>query len=176
MSRSSIAQLDAEILAKVHQLIREDRASIDEILSAISALGGDASRSAVGRYVKNTRDQMEHFRQAQEMSKVWVGQLENNPNSDVGLLLSQMLRTVAWQTLATQGAGNEPIDVKDIGHLAKAIKDLAGADKLAADRELRIRKEFATQAADAAADEAQEQGLSRATVDAIRSRILGVAA
>ena len=58
--------------------------------------------------------------------------------------------------------------------LAKAMKDLASADKLTAERILVVRRETAREAAAAAVKQAKASGLSDEAADLIRQKILGV--
>jgi hypothetical protein len=116
---------------------------------------------------------MERYRQAQEVAKVWVGRLEENPKGDVGRMLSELLRTVAFSTMDQMGLdGGEDPEPKDIHFLARAIKDLASADKISADRELTIRKKAREDAAKAVEAEAKRQGAGAATIDALRAAIM----
>lgn len=170
--QSSIKELDPRIREAVDKAVREDRATLDDIVALINDMGGEASRSAVGRYVKNAKQQMERFREAQQVAKVWVGKLEEDPESDVGRLLSEMLRTVAFQTLGTM---DDTTQAGDIMFLAKAIKELASADKISVDRELKIRQEVAKKAADKAANIAKKSGMSEEVIQQIRREALGVA-
>jgi len=169
---STIERLDNRIREAVDAAVRGG-ATIDEIVETITELGGDASRSAVGRYVKRTREQMERYRHAREMAKAWIGRLEADPEGDVGRLLAEMLRTVAWQQLATMGETDE-VDTNEIMLLARAIKDLASADKTAADRELRVRREVAKEAAATAEKTARAKGLDQDTIALIKASILGL--
>lgn len=174
--RSRIEQLDPRIREQVDRLVRAGR-TIDEITEHLARLAGEEapSRSAVGRYVRSAREQMRRYREAQEVAKVWVGRLEEDPEGDVGRLLSEMLRTVAFQTIGVMSERDgAEIGPDEIMLLARAIKDLAAADKVAAERELRIRKEVAKQAADTAAKVARSEGLSDDTIQIIRQRILGI--
>lgn len=157
--------------------VRENRATIDQIAAMIDAMGGGASRSAVGRYVKSAREQMERYRQAQEVAKVWVGRLEQEPEGDVGRLLSEMLRTLAFQALGEMGEG-EGAKPSEIAMIARTIKDLSTADKTRADMVLKVRKELAAKLekeAGEVANLAKKGGLSDETVREIRERIMGVA-
>lgn len=173
--RSRIEQLDPRIREQVDRLVRAGR-TIDEITEHLARLAGEEapSRSAVGRYVRSAREQMRRYREAQEIAKVWVGRLEEDPEGDVGRLLSEMLRTVAWQTIGSMGE-TDAVAPNEIMLLARAIKDLAAADKVAMERELKIRQEVARQAADAATKIAKRGGLSADAVQEIRREILGVA-
>ena len=177
--KSTVAALPKELVEACNGLIR-DGCTIDQILQALHTLGADVSRSAVGRYVKSARESMDKYRQAQEVAKVWVDKLEAEPSGDVGRLLPEMLRVVAFQTLTTMGESDKHVGAMDVMLLAKALKDIAGTQKTSIDTELLMRKVRAeTQAkADAAAAEVEaitrNAGMSEELVSSIRARILGV--
>lgn len=172
MSRkSTIKQLDPRIKSAVDEAIRDDRATIDDIVSIIRDLGGDTSRSAVGRYKQKAEEQMKRYREAQEVAKVWIGKLQTDPEGDVGRLLAEMLRTTAFQTIGDLDAGTP----QDIMFLGKALKDLASADTLTANRIMVVRREAAKEAAVVAVKEAKGAGLSDEAAEIIRKKILGVA-
>ena len=174
--KSRITQLDPRVRAAVDEAIREGRASIDEIVLMIRALGGEVSRSSVGRYVKNAASGLKKFREAQEISKVWIGKLNADPESDVGRLLAEMLKTVAFQQIADMGEadGDEKPSSMDLMLVAKALDHLSKSQKADVERILRIRKEFAAQAAEAVVKTASAKGLSPATIDEIKKSILGI--
>ena len=179
--RSSIARLPPAIKDAVDAAVREGRASTDDIVALIKNLGGEASRSAVGRYRFNQDRIFAAQRQASELSKIWIDRFGREPDGDVGRLISEMLKTVVFEHLA-EGVGGEQteFDPGQISKLANAIHKLAGADKLTADRVLKVRREAqvetAKKAADVAVAVAGEKGLSADTVALIRQKILGVAA
>lgn len=179
--RSTVAKLDKQLVEACNTLIR-DGYTIDQILAQLKSLGADVSRSAVGRYVKSARESMEKYRQAQEVAKVWVDKLEAEPSGDVGRLLPEMLRVLAFQTLTQMGESEQAAGPMDVMLLAKALKDMAGTTKQNIDTELQLRKlrvemqAKADAAANAVAGEMRQAGLSDETIAAIRQRILGVAA
>lgn len=175
--KSSITQLDRRLREAVDGLIRDGRATLDDILLHLAQLnGGEApvSRSALGRYAQRANEQMTRYREAQEVAKVWVDKFESEPNGDVARLLPEMLRSVAFQTLGSMSERSEAADAEEVMLLAKAMKDLASADKLTAERILRIRQETAKVAAVEAVREAKAQGLSDEAAEIIRQKILGV--
>lgn len=167
--KNTVVTLDPRIREAVDTAIREGRATIDQILALILAMGGEASRSAVGRYKRNAESQMQKYREAQEIAKVWIGKLQADPEGDVGRLLSEMLRTAAFQTIGDMEAAG-PMDLM---LLAKALKDLAGTDKLTADRILKVRVEERARAAKDATTAAKAAGASNQTIAVIR-KALGV--
>jgi len=176
--KSSITQLDPRLREAVDGLIRDGRATLDDILLHLAQLnGGEApvSRSALGRYAQRATEQMARYREAQEVAKVWVDKFESEPNGDVARLLPEMLRSVAFQTLGSMSERSEAADAEEVMLLAKAMKDLASADKLTSERILRIRQETLKLAAVEAASEAKAQGLSDEGAEVIRKKVLGAA-
>jgi len=174
--KSTIDQLDPRIQDAVNQAVKDGRASIDEIVGLIKSLGGDASRSAVGRYVQRQNKTLEHFKQAQEMAKVWVDKLGSEPEGDVGRLIIQMLRVISYRTMGEMSE-HDQVDPQDIMFLGKAIKDISSADKVLVDREAVVRKLVAMQAAkvaDEVTKTTRKAGMSDETIDLIRSKILGI--
>lgn len=169
--KSTIKQLDLRIKSAVDEAIRDDRATIDDIVAIIGSMGGDASRSAVGRYKQKAEEQMKRYREAQEVAKVWIGKLQTDPEGDVGRLLAEMLRTTAFQTIGDIDEATP----QDIMFLGKALKDLASADTLTANRIMVVRREAAKEAAVVAVKEAKGAGLSDEAAEMIRKKILGVA-
>jgi DNA-binding transcriptional ArsR family regulator len=170
---SSIDRLPDEIREAVDAAIRERRATIDEIVCAIREMGGDVSRSAVGRYAKRAREQMTRYREAQEIAKVWVGKLQAEPSGDVARLLSEMLKTVAFQVSADLGeeASAKPMDVM---LLAKALRDIGSFEKVNAERELRVRRETAEKAAETAVSAGRRAGVSPEALETIRREVYGI--
>lgn len=172
---SSITQLDPSIKEAVDTAIREGRLTIDQIVKLIAENGGDASRSAVGRYVKNNKERMEEYRQAAQTAAVWVEKIGKEPEGDVGRLVLEMLRMVAFRSIS----GIDEAAPEDLMFLAKAMKDIAGADKLVVDREINVRKLIAAKAEKVAgeiATEAKKIGASDETIKKWRDKVLGVTA
>jgi len=169
--KSAIKLLDPRIRESVDTAIREGRATIDQIVELIQQHGVEVSRSAVGRYKQKAESQMQRYREAQEVAKVWIGKLQADPEGDVGRLLAEMLRTAAFQTMGDMEAGTP----EEIMLLAKAIKDLASADKLTAERILKTRQEAVREAAERVAAVVKAKGLSSDTAAELRREILGVA-
>lgn len=170
---SSITQLDPQVKEAVDSAVREGRASIDQIVELIKSLGGDASRSAVGRYVKTANERMEEYRKAQSVAAVWMDKIGAEPKGDVSRMLLEMLRMVAYRTIdQTESASPE-----DLMFLSNALKGFAQTDKLVIDKELGLRKLIAIEAAKVAVEvvkTVKKAGLSDETVELIRSKILGI--
>ena len=175
--KSTIDQLPDALREALDALIRDGRHTLDDILAHLAQLNDGAapvSRSALGRYAQRAEAQMQRYREAQEVAKVWVQKFEADPQGDVARLLPEMLRSVAFQTLGSMSDDEDGATPKDVMMLAAAMKDLASADKLTAERILKIRQEVARKAATEAVKEAKAGGLSDEAAEAIRQKILGV--
>ncbi len=175
--KSSVARLPREVREELHRILREGAYTIDEIVAHLRQLGADVSRSAVHRYRQRFDAVAEKMRQAQEIAAVWVRQLGEAPEGDVGQLCAQLLKTISAQTLMQMQLDEteEGADAKEIMMLARAIKDLEQSTKLAMEREMRAREAARREAAKAVEKVAREEGLQSETIDAFRRAILGVA-
>lgn len=180
--RSSIEQLPRELADLCHRLIREGR-TIYEITDALNGLDAEVSKSAVGRYVKGAREQMAHYREAQTVAGQWVSQLAENPGGDVSALLAEMLKTVAFRTLADIGSEDGPKgkdgkpkapNPMDIMLLAKAIRDMEASTKASIERREKIERQALERQAKAAEKVAKKQGMSSEHWAQLRAQFLGI--
>jgi len=173
--KSAVRRLPPETRDAIDAMIRDGRATIDELVDYLEEQGEGVSRSAVGRYKQSMEQSLRRYREAQEVAGVWVAKLGERPGGDVGKMLAEMLKLVAHQTIATMGDEDAEVKPADIMLLAKAIKDLESSGKLALERELKIRQETARQAAAAVERVAKGAGLTAETIEKFRAGILGVA-
>lgn len=172
--KSAIIKLDPAIREAVDAAIREGRATLEQIVALVKGMGGQASVTSVWRYRRSAEEQMKRWRDAQEVAKVWIGRLESEPNGDVGRLLSEMLKTLAFQVAGDMGeaAENSP---KDVMLLSTALRNVGAFDVAHLERELKIRREVASQAAAAADKVAKRGGLSAEAGAELRAAIMAIA-
>lgn len=182
--RSSIDQLPHEIRDVCLRLIRDGR-TIHEITTALNELDADVSKSAVGRYVKSTRELMQRHLAAQNIAGRLIAQLGENPQGDVGALLAEMLKTIAFQLMAdmgTDGAGELDAEAAaelrakpmDIMLLAKGLDHLERAGAIGFKRRVEIERLALARQAKAAESVAKQHGLSTDQWAAIRAKFLGI--
>ncbi|MBI2801261.1 MAG: DUF3486 family protein [Gammaproteobacteria bacterium] len=176
--KSSISQLAPEIREAVDRAIREGRASAEQIVEIVNGMGAQVSASAVTRYARTAREQMETYRRAQEIASVWAKRIEEQPGGDVAQLNIQLLSTLAFKVLSdiNNREAEDPVNPMEMMLLAKALDHASKAERTNLERDLRIRKEVTQKAADAATQVAKRTGLSAETAADIRREILGVAA
>ena len=178
MARSTIDALPPAILAAVHDAI-ERRETIDAIVARIRDMGGDASRSAVGRYTKGFAELAKHdMRSVAEA----FGREFGSADDLQGRMMIQLMTSLTTRVLMPHmtGEAEEDLSVLDLSRLAKAVKDATSASKIDIEREAKIREEEARRARERAAADAETAGraagASEATLRAVRLGILGLSA
>lgn len=178
--RSAISRLPREIREEVNRLLKGG-ATIDQVVAQLKGMDVEVSRSAVGRYRQDFERTGARIREAREIATVWVDRLGSEPEGDVGRLLIEMLRTIAFRTAMEAGDAAEPMKPGDVMFLGRALRELEQAGKLSADRELKVReavrKEVEAKAGEAAKvveNIGKRAGLSVEMAAQIREQILGI--
>jgi hypothetical protein len=183
--KSSIKTLPGDLKKAVDRYLREDRATQRHILGVINAEldrrgAGPVSRSALSRYARQMASQGLRIRQTREIAAAWVGELGEMPEGDIGRLLTEMVRTLAFDTASAITDSDAPAPPAALMALSRAVRDLEHAASLS-DRRLReIREDLAQVAAEravaAAGEAATEAGfaLSPAALKRIREQIYGI--
>ncbi len=181
--RSKIDLLPSEIKAELNAMLRDGRLEQQEILDLVNeqiaeaGLNDDAklSRSGLNRYATRMEEIGAKIRQTREVAEVWTAKLGDAPTSEVGKLLQEVVRTMAFETGMAMSESEEPVPPKVLSQLALAMQRVEQAAMASHKREQEIRKAFAEEAANAAETIAKAQGLTREGVQAIKQQILGIA-
>lgn len=168
--RSTLDKLPPEIREAAHEAIRAG-ATIDEITARIRDLGGTVSRSAVGRYTKRARDLVEQQKEYERIAEIWVREIGERPEGQVGRLVVELLRTQAMEVIFSLAESGEPADPDVLNTIALAIRRIETAGKLTTDRELAIRRDEKSGAVKRAAAAGREAGLSADATAKIRAAI-----
>ncbi|MBI1407310.1 MAG: DUF3486 family protein [Caulobacter sp.] len=181
---SSIDRLPRELREAIGRL-REDGCTIDEILAHLQELGGRVSRSALGRHVKTLARVGEKMRQSRVMAEALTARFGDEPDNQVQRLNIEMLHGIVFQTLLAEGGSEEEdaeerlvLSAKDAKLLSETLRNLSTAQKVDADRMLKIEEAALRKAARAVDEVAKQQsgegGLSDDTVAIIKAKILGI--
>jgi hypothetical protein len=181
--QSSIDRLPEDIRVKLQEYLRdpqltqkEARIRINEILD-----GTDhperLSKSSVNRYAQRMEDVGAKLRETREVARMWIGKLGSEPQGEVGKLLNELVRTLAFRAAmkASEADEDEPIDPKLLKSLAVSVYRLERAANENAVLEDKIRKKTLLQAAAAVDEAAQAQGLDKEQARFWREKVLGVA-
>lgn len=179
--KSSIKMLPDEVRAQIDEWIRDGSLTLDELTEMAQSIGAKVSRSAVGRYRKKMEDRLAEYRQAREIAGVWVSELGAEPDSPMGQLLAQMFQTLAFRTLAEMGESEAGVDPKDLHFLARAMSDIARAEKTNLEVRERHREEWETELRERAeaaesevAEVARSAGLTDEDAGRLREILFGV--
>lgn len=175
---SSIEQLPADILQQLQALLRDPRVTqmdATQRINAILAEQGEApvSKSAVNRYSVKMDKIGAKLQQSRAIADMWLGKLGNEPQGQIGKLLNEVVRNLAFDTAMHLAEGEEPTDPKLIKELALAIEKLENAASINEKRDAHIRQQARAEAADELTQELKNDGISADVEASIRRILLG---
>ena len=173
---SKVDLLPPNIKTQLAMMLRDKQFSQAEILDDINELIRDCglpetallSRTGLNRYASRMEKMGAKIRESREMAELWAKQFGEAPQSDVGKLLMEAVKTIAFGQL-------DDVDPKVINQLALIANRIEQAQAISEERERKIRKEVAQLAAETAENVAVKAGLSADAVDMLKAKILGVA-
>lgn len=183
---SRLERLPPQLKDRLHALLADPHVTQQEIADALNAEAGEpvTSQSGVSRYAQTMRRFAAENRQATQIVQAWVKQVGAEGQQDLGEAIIHQLRHHIFDLQVRIQEYRESADVDSEATeriaelLHRAARTVASAE-LAAARSInsrrRIEERTRKQAAAAAESEAKAAGLSDEMVDALRTRILGVA-
>lgn len=182
--KSSIARLPLPIKKAIDDAMKTGRFTLDELRRAIMAefgAGAAPSRSALGRYSQRFEEIGKRMRESREVAQVWADRLGQEPQGDIGKLVMDLLRTMAFDATLAMSEDDEdgqakPINPKEINALALAIHRLETAGRHNIEREEKLRKAALEAAAVVAVSAAKKKGMTPEMQDLIKREILGIGA
>ncbi|AXD31980.1 hypothetical protein DPU22_19880 [Salmonella enterica subsp. enterica serovar Newport] len=181
---SKVDLLPDSIREQLHQMLREKRHTQEEIREAINALIDEhnlpedmqLSRTGLNRYASRMEKVGAKIRASREMAEAWAARLGAAPTSDVGKLLMEFVKTLAFETSMSMAEEDKPIAPKALGQLALVAQRLEAAAMTSHKREKAIRDAFAQEMAEKTEELVRTGGLSGSTADTIKRDILGISA
>ncbi len=181
---SKVDLLPDSIREQLHQMLREKRHTQEEIREAINALIDEhnlpeemqLSRTGLNRYASRMEKVGAKIRASREMAEVWAAKLGSAPTSDVGKLLMEFVKTLAFETSMSMAEEDKPVAPKALGQLALVAQRLEAAAMTSHKREKAIRDAFAQEMAEKTEELVRTGGLSGSAADTIKRDILGISA
>ncbi len=184
---SSIDRLPPDILERLHALLRDPRISQTQTVAEINAIleregaGQRISRSALNRYAQKMNAVGERLQQSRQVAEMWIAKLGAAPQGEVGKLVNEILRTLAFDLTLTLQSGEitearAPAVAKMLKEMSIAMERLEKAASENVKRTEEIRRQAAEEAAEVAEKVARQGGLSADSVQELRRAILGVRA
>ncbi|EHC5050872.1 TPA: DUF3486 family protein [Escherichia coli] len=179
---SKVDLLPDNIREQLHQMLREKRHTQEEIREAINALIDEhnlpeemqLSRTGLNRYASRMEKVGAKIRASREMAEVWAAKLGSAPTSDVGKLLMEFVKTLAFETSMSMAEDDKPVAPKALGQLALVAQRLEAAAMTSHKREKAIRDAFAQEMAEKTEELVRTGGLSGGAADTIKREILGI--
>lgn len=172
---STIDQLPPDILEQLQALLRDPRVTQLDATARINAILAEkgeepVSKSAVNRYAVKMDQVGERLRQSRAVAEMWIAKLGASPQGQVGLLINETLRTLAFDlTLKLQEGEltdeNMPAVIDNLKHLSLSVMRLEKAASENVKREQEIKKQAAEELTKRAEGEAQGGTI---TVDELR--------
>lgn len=185
-TKSKIQQLPDDIRSQLAAMLRSGSMSQKSILAEINKLilesglppEDQISRTGLNRFYKRTEAAGSRIARAKEMAEVLTSKLGDAPTSQIGNLMAENMKTMAFETsmaLMEASEDGEMIDIKQFNQLALAMQRISQSSILNQKIEKEIRAAFAAEAANAAEKIVKSAGLTAETAAQIKQQILGIA-
>ena len=178
--QSSIDRLPEDIRTALQELLRDPRVTQMDATGRINAILEDdghaerVSKSAVNRYAMRMDVVGAKLRQSREVAKMWIGKLGAEPQGEVGKLLNEMVRTLAFEATMEMAEGTEPVEPKMLKDMSIAIERLERAASTNVKREEEIRKKTLDEAASKTEKIAKKKNIDPETLRVIREEVYGL--
>jgi len=145
---STIDRLPDDVREKLQELLRDPRVTQLEATARINEiLEGEGhperlSKSAVNRYAVRMEEVGKKLRETREIAQMWIGKLGAEPQGEVGKLLNEMVRTLAFRAaMSASDAEDDAIDPRLLKSLAVSVYRLEKAASENQQLEEKIRKQ-----------------------------------
>jgi len=191
--QSSIDLLPDEIRQQFQDLLNDRRVTQIQAMERINAIlaqmrqAGELpegtperlSKSSVNRYAQRMEEVGAKLRQSREVAEVFISKVGAAPQGQVGLLINEMLRSMAFDlTLKIQDADLEDPEamtatIEQVKSLALAVQRLEQGATINVKREEKIRQQALLEAAEKVDKTATQLGVSKESI-AIIHEALGI--
>lgn len=183
--QSSIDRLPDDVREALQELLRDPRVTDLEATARINeVLEKDGhpdrlSKSAVNRYALRMREVGRKLEESRETAKMWIGRLGHEPAGEVGKLVNEMVRTLAFRVvMRASEEEDEDISVDDLKSLAISVHRLEQAAEKNAAVEAKIRQQARQEAIQEAAahveETARQMGQTADQAQFWREKVLGI--
>lgn len=184
MARSSVDRLPEGARKSLHEWLGKFQGgelSLDDVMERLGALlefnglsDKAPSRSSVHRYAQNFAQVAERVKRSQQFAEM----LATEVGPQIGDGKGVQVLVQAYTSLAYDMIGNLPedaqLDTKGLLDFAKSIQAAASAQKIDADRALKIEEVALKKAATRVDEVAKAEGWSAETAAKVRAKIMGV--
>ncbi|MBE2896751.1 DUF3486 family protein [Pasteurellaceae bacterium HPA106] len=163
---SKVDLLPPSIKTQLAMMLRDKQFSQAQILEEINDLIRDCglpdeallSRTGLNRYASRMEKLGAKIRESREVADIWTKQLGEMPQNDIGRLLMEFVKTLAFETSMTLSEGDKAVSPKVLGQLALVAQRIEAAQSVNYKREKEIRQDVIEQAAKAVEEAGKQAG------------------
>ena len=172
---SKIRRLPPELREQLHSML-DAGVPLEDITAHLKSMGADVSRSGLGRYKQQVDKVSARMRESRQMAEVLMDRMgADAATGKGGAALIQMLTTLTTDYMVRRiDAPDAEMDVDALRALSRAIKDRAQAARATQDYDIKLREQIKLETVEVVEISGREAGLSAATINAIKSKILGI--
>jgi hypothetical protein len=168
--KSTLLSLDSQILDACHEALRAGK-TVSQITACLNSLGAEVSRSAVGRYLEKTREQIGEYRLAIDVSALMTPRFGEQVKGDIAVMVRELGKISALKLVTQLNAAldtevtDENLDANSatLQRLTRAIANLSRTESINLDVREQIEDQARKRALNEAA-EAMKSGAKRAGV------------
>ncbi|VEI30354.1 Mu-like phage gp27 [Haemophilus parainfluenzae] len=179
---SKVDLLPPNIKTQLAMMLRDKQFSQAQILEEINDLIRDCglpesallSKTGLNRYANRMEQMASKIRNAREVAEIWTKQFGEAPSSDIGKLLMEIVKNLAFETSIGMSESGQAADPKSLALLASAVQRLEQAESLSFKREQAIRQETIKRAAEAVEEAGKQQGVSLEDVQQMVKAVYGI--
>ncbi|GHU82430.1 hypothetical protein FACS189468_6640 [Spirochaetia bacterium] len=180
--KSAVDKLPQNLRQKLIDMLQNPAVTQAEVVDAINAEAGEqlVSKSSINRYSQRMKVFAEKKRQAKEIADAYMEKYGSDDRQKLGKVINEQMRVAIFDLMGEFDDIRSDPDVKGteaadmLYKISRGLKELEQAEKLNAERTDGIRKAALAEAADVVEKEAKSVGLSEATMDLIKRKILGI--
>lgn len=179
--KSTIDMMPPEVRDKLNELLRNPaytQAQITDWMNDfLEEIGQEPvmTERIVNRYAAKMDKIGAKLKQSRQIADLWIGKLGSQPQGQVGQLLNEVVRNIAFDTAMHMAEDEEPANPKLIKELAFAIEKLEKAASENEKRAAEIRRQAREEAAEELTAELKNDGISLEVENSIRRILLGKA-
>ncbi|MBS9781103.1 MAG: DUF3486 family protein [Gammaproteobacteria bacterium] len=179
---SKVDLLPPSIKTKLTMMLRDKQFSQIEILEEINDIIRDAglpdehklSLSGLNRFSKKMETMSARIRESREMAEIWTKQFGEAPKSDIGKMLIEFIKQLAFETTMSVGEDGKGADPAILNQLALVVQRVEQAETMSFKREQEIRKLVIEEAAKAVEEAGKSSGARQEDVLTMIKAVYGI--
>lgn len=174
--KSSIMRLAAPVKQAIDGALKDGRCTLDELICHLREQYPQQnvpSRSSLGRYKQRFDALAKDLRETREIADIWAQKFGAEPDSDVGKVVLEILRTLSYRVGADLLEPGAELDSRSIAQLARAMQYIEDAGRLSLDREAKVRKVALDEAARRIETLGTKKTLDPDALKAVREQLYG---